>query len=232
MGSGQSKTDRLEVQRHYKKSKYRKDVPDTTVEGLVVFIVCAADRESKAGMFSATRSHFIDRGFLPDNIRRLHGVVPSRPRRGFNSEDMRKDRFLTPYFLRHFAPIAEEKLKEPGVEAVCWAEDDCRLKPDIFARDIKDAIRDAAPAASWLGYIKVHGAPRWGAHLIGFNGASLQRFVEKGKEFYDETPHALDTMLWKLLASRQRGCAPHVTTPPETMATQKLHSLKGRRLPA
>ena len=229
-GKTACKKRRLASLRRYKESVWRREKPKDTHSGVSVYVVCADPRETRDGMFSTTRGHLIDNGFESENIRRLHGVDPANPPRGFNSTDLRPSNFLTKYFLTRFVPMAEEKLKEPGVKAVCWAEDDCKLKSCVNAEDIAKEIEDAAPAASWLGYYKVGGAPRWGAHLIGFNSSSLPRFVEAARELYEQTPRSLDTMLFNILASRQRGPDGIVKAATQSMALQRPHDLKGRRL--
>jgi len=225
VGEGQGKDERLTVQRQYKDSAYRRQLRDDNEPSLVVYIVCAGQRETRKGMFSKTRAGLIDHGFAPQRIHRLHGFDPRKPPRGFDSTDTRKSNFLTQYFLQHFAPIAAAKLNEPGIEYVCWAEDDCRVKPDVSAKEVANEIRDAAPAASWLGYMNVDGVPRYGAHLIGFNKVSLSRAVQAAQELYDQKPRALDTVLFYLHA------AGIIHTPDESMASQRLHELAGRRLP-
>ncbi len=233
-GKTACKKRRLASMCRYKESVYRREKPQDArasgPSGVSVYVVCADLRETRDGMFSTTRGLLMDNGFESANIRRLHGVDPANPPRGFNSTDLRPSNFLTKYFLTRFAPMAEEKLKEPGVKAVCWAEDDCKLKSGVNAEDIAKEIEDAAPAASWLGYYKVGGAPRWGAHLIGFNSSSLPRFVEAARELYEQTPRSLDTTLFHLLDSRQRGPDPIVKPAKESMAFQRSHELKGRRL--
>ena len=233
-GKTACKKRRLASMCRYKESVYRREKPQDArasgPSGVSVFVVCADLRETRDGMFSTTRGLLMDKGFESANIRRLHGVDVVNPPRGFNSTDLRPSNFLTKYFLTRFVPMAEEKLKEPGVKAVCWAEDDCKLKSGVNAEDIAKEIEDAAPAASWLGYYKVGGAPRWGAHLIGFNSSSLPRFVEAARELYERTPLSLDTTLFQLLASRQRGPDGIVKAATQSMALQRPHDLKGRRL--
>ena len=152
-------------------------------------------------------------------------TTPRIHRGGSTPRTPKKSNFLTGYFLQHFAPIAAAKLKEPGIEFVCWAEDDCRVKPDVSAKEIANEIRDAAPAASWLGYMNVDGAPRYGAHLIGFNKVSLPRAVQAAQELYDQKPRALDTVLFYLLS------AGIIAAPDQSMASQRSHELARRHLP-
>ena len=170
MGTGQDRGDRLAVQRQYKASALRREprASEAPVERneLHVFIICAGERESKRGMFSETRARFVDCGVHPTCIHRMHGVNPGKPPRGFTDTDMRKSNFLTKYFLEHFAPLAASKLSETNVAAVCWAEDDCHLKNGTTAAQLVAEIKAAAPAAAWLGFVKLAGKPRYGAHVL------------------------------------------------------------------
>ena len=185
-------------------------------------------------MFSETRARFIDIGVRAEHIHRMHGVNPATPPRGYAEQDMRKSNFLSKYFLEHFAPLATMQFNDDNVAAVCWAEDDCHVKRDITVQKILQEIKAAAPAGAWLGFNKVDARPRYGAHLLGFTKQSLEKFTTSARNRYREKRCALDTIVWHMsphCSSRQRSDTICIRSPTESMATQRSHDLRGRRLP-
>eukprot|EP00969_Alexandrium_andersonii_P063242 2784715-Alexandrium_andersonii.AAC.1 len=47
-------------------------------------------------------------------------------------------------------------------------------------------IDAASPGIAWLAWIPVKGRPRWGAHLVGFDRASIETAGARLKQLRDE----------------------------------------------
>ena len=126
--------------------------------------------------------------------------------------------------LRDFVPRARAVFTANArVRYVLFVEDDCRMLPEVRLRDVLATARRAGRRVGWLGYSVRQGQPKVGAHLVCFCRAALARFRKDAAEADPRGTLAFDTLLhalWRL----GRAWAP-----PEALAVQLRHPLKGRR---
>ena len=142
-----------------------------------------------------------------------------------------RDQMLWHYFVLHFLPRTLELFAaEKRLQVVFWVEDDCQLRPGVTMEELVRVTRDHAPKLAWLGWSRAEGGtPIWGAQLLGLARASAEAAVIWAKA-YAGRRRALDTILNEF-ALGMNGEAPTVACSPVSLASQRVHEFKGRRMP-
>jgi hypothetical protein len=79
----------------------------------------------------------------------------------------------------------------------------------------------------WAGFYPLKGPPKYGAQVLAFSRQSLKTaFAAVRREYDSGTANALDNIFLKLITSGE------VVALPQSVARQRKHALKGRKVPS
>ena len=202
-----------------------------------VYITSPASREQ---MYDDCLGRLARAGCDVRQVRRRHGVKFGAPCARLPVK-MRKSEFLMYDFHKKFLPMVEQRFAQSSnLKHIFWAEDDVTVKPGVLWRDILEAANNASPSAAWCGYFARNGRPTWGSHLLALTRASaraigvyideLVALADSEGRIRARAYQGLDSLLASLAAGKRRGSAKMVRATPKSLAGQKIHHLKGRRL--
>jgi hypothetical protein len=224
----QTAARRLEMARRYKATaRVAKRSGPQIGRNVAAFIICPRVREYATSLYSLARRSFMEHGFPGGNVHRLLGVDPAKPvPRSFAPKDMQRHCMLSAYFLRRFVPKATKLFKaRPTLRAVLWVEDDCELLGGNGLSPLLCAL--PGKLSVWAGFYPLRGPPKYGAQVLAFSRQSLKTaFVAVRREYDSGAANALDNIFLELI---KRG---EVTALPQSIARQRKHALKGRRVPS
>jgi len=168
-------------------------------------------------MFKAVRERLAQAGFHPSCILRREGFDISR------RADIPRRKVVTKYILCKFLPELRRWFNQvQALEYVFYVEDDCKLKGKVRLNRLYLAARAAQGSIGWLGYSRRRGVPRFGTHLLSFS-----RHTVAALEWLRMTnpKYAFDTTIYRMC----KEDASLVRAPPESLAVQVRHAMKGRR---
>jgi len=210
-------------------------------------VLCPARREREAQLWTLTHAVLRAAGFesverdLGWDFKTGEGVpswLPGRLRAsGVWTCTLDKSKWLHVWFENRFLPMALARFrKDAALQFIAYVEDDCIAKPGGDAAATMAIAVKHAPSASWVGYAKVGGVPRYGSHFVVLTRDSarwlLRHSVSQRKEKAPWQHYVgLDTFLHSVVKGRfaLAGGDAVVKTSDEALWGQRTHALAGRQ---
>jgi hypothetical protein len=145
---------------------------------------------------------------------------------------LEKSQFLHWDFWANFLTTAKRDFAQtPALRFVFWVEDDAAFRPSgetCPADRVLQACESNWPSATWCGYSRVGGQPRYQSHLLAVTKQSceaLRRELHRDKvgDWF-----GLDTAIYRVAAVGFEG-RELVKHPSHSLCYQVKHGLEGRR---
>jgi hypothetical protein len=160
----------------------------------------------------------------------------AKPRRKYGGAippvGLKKSQFLHWDFWANFLTTAKRDFAQtPALRFVFWVEDDAAFRPSgetCPADRVLQACESNWPSATWCGYSRVGGQPRYQSHLLAVTKQSCEALRRELHRDQVGDWFGLDTAIYRVAAVGFEG-RELVKHPSHSLCYQVKHGLEGRR---